>query len=71
MSAKEKVLSVSFVIVSTLGAALFLAPERPNLLPWESAAIAAVGGFLWGIAVVFAGRSALRHFGQREGDVTA
>lgn len=71
MSAKEKVLSVSFVIVSTFGAALFLAPERANLQPWESAAIAAVGGFLWGIAVVFAGRSALRHFGRKNADEMA
>ena len=54
MTAQQKlnVVFLSFVVLSTVGAALWLAPYRPQLTFWESTSLGAAGGFLFGLLAV-------------------
>jgi hypothetical protein len=49
-----------FVVLSTVGAALWMAPIRPRLAVWESTSLGAAGGFLFGLLAVLVARSLLR-----------
>ncbi|MFT4604125.1 MAG: hypothetical protein ACI9W4_000853 [Rhodothermales bacterium] len=62
MSAQQKLNAVFLVciLVSTIGAALWLAPVRPQLAPWESTSLAAAGGFVFGLLMVIAASHLLK-----------
>ncbi len=55
MTAQQKLNAVFlfFVIFSTVGAGLWMAPIRPRLAVWESTSLGAAGGFLFGVLAVF------------------
>lgn len=65
MTAQQKLNAVFlfFVILSTVGAGLFLAPIRPRLTLLESTSLGAAGGFLFGLLVVLAAKGLLKRNG--------